>query len=61
MITGFGAAGAGEWWTTPDGKSKRFLHSPATLATLLKAAGFTDVDVQVRHQLETGILKWVNR
>ena len=43
--------GAGEWWTTPDGKSKRYLHSPSTLTALLEAAGFKNVEVQVHSAL----------
>ena len=45
------AGGAGEWWTTPDGKSKRYLHSPSTLTALLEAAGFRNVEVQVHSGL----------
>ena len=39
--------GAGEWWTTPDGKSKRYLQSPSTLKAMLEAAGFRNVEIQV--------------
>lgn len=40
--------GAGEWWTTPDGKSSRYVLSPSALTALLEAAGFKDVAIQVR-------------
>jgi hypothetical protein len=45
---------AGEWWTTPDGRDKRYLHSPATLTALLEAAGFTGIEVQAHKRRAPG-------
>ena len=47
-MSGKCAGGAGEWWTTPDGKSSRYMLSPSALTALLEAAGFEDVAIQVR-------------
>ncbi|KAK9837326.1 hypothetical protein WJX81_006410 [Elliptochloris bilobata] len=57
----FGSTGgseeAGEWWLTPDGQRKRYLHSPGTLTALLESAGFSDVEVQsYRPEEGSGVL-----
>lgn len=38
-----GSEPPGDWAQTPDGKGKRYLHSPSSLQSLLQSVGFTEV------------------
>jgi SAM-dependent methyltransferase len=48
-----GAKEPTEWYPTPDGKARRFLHSKQSLARLLETIGFTDVTVQSSPRYST--------
>jgi hypothetical protein len=50
-----GSEEPGEWFATPDGKGMRYLHSPASLTQLMKAAGFSEVSVKLAPALYSGL------
>ena len=44
-----GAIDAQDWALTPDGSSRRFLHSPVSLEELFRAVGFHDITIETTN------------